>query len=84
LVSSNSITGSTNAISFQTDYYQRIQSMKLQNPHLIGFGVHDRKTFETVCEFGSGAIIGSAFIKHLKANGTSKESIQGFVDGIKV
>jgi tryptophan synthase alpha chain len=83
LVSSNSITGSTNAITFQTDYYQRIQNMKLQNPHLIGFGVHDRKTFETVCKFGSGAIIGSAFIKHLKEKGTSKESIQGFVDGIR-
>ena len=41
------------------------------------------KTFETVCEFGSGAIIGSAFIKHLKEKGTSKESIQGFVEGIR-
>lgn len=83
LVSSNSITGSTKAITFQTDYYQRIQNMKLQNPHLIGFGVHDKKTFETVCEFGSGAIIGSAFIKHLNEKGTSKESVEGFVDGIR-
>ena len=83
LVSSNSITGSTNAITFQTDYYQRIQSMKLQNPHLIGFGVHDKKTFETVCEFGSGAIIGSAFIKHLNKNGTTRESIVTFVDSIR-
>ncbi len=83
LVSSNSITGSTNAITFQTDYYQRIQSMKLQNPHLIGFGVHDKKTFETVCEFGSGAIIGSAFIKHLNKNRTTRESIVTFVDSIR-
>jgi tryptophan synthase alpha chain len=83
LVSSNSITGSTNAITFQTDYYKRIQNMNLKNPHLIGFGVHDKKTFETVCEFGSGAIIGSAFIKHLKENGTSRESIEGFVEGIR-
>lgn len=42
-----------------------------------------KKTFETVCEFGSGAIIGSAFIKHLNENGTSKESIEGFVKSIK-
>ncbi len=82
LVSSNSITGNTNAITFQTDYYQRIQNMKLQNPHLIGFGVHDKKTFETVCNYGSGAIIGSAFIKHLKENGTSNDSIEQFVNGI--
>ncbi|HLP64137.1 tryptophan synthase subunit alpha [Flavobacterium sp.] len=82
LVSSNSITGSTNATSFQTDYYQRIQNMNLQNPHLIGFGVHNQKTFETVCQFGSGAIIGSAFINHLKENGTTKESINQFVNTI--
>ena len=83
LVSSNSITGNTNAITFKTDYYRRIQNMKLQNPHLIGFGVHDKQTFETVSEFGSGAIIGSAFIKHLSENGTSKESIEGFVESIR-
>lgn len=82
LVSSNSITGSTNASAFQTDYYQRIQNMNLHNPHLIGFGVHDQKTFETVCQFGSGAIIGSAFISHLKKNGTTQESINLFVNGI--
>ena len=83
LVSSNSITGSTNAITFQTDYYKRIQDMKLNNPHLIGFGVHDKKSFETVCEFSSGAIIGSAFIKHLSANGTTKKAIENFVKAIK-
>jgi tryptophan synthase alpha chain len=83
LVSSNSITGSTNAITFQTDYYKRIQDMNLSNPHLIGFGVHDKKSFETVCEFSSGAIIGSAFIKYLAANGTTKNDIENFVKEIK-
>jgi tryptophan synthase alpha chain len=82
LVSSNSITGSTNALKFQTEYYQRIQNMKLQNPHLIGFGVHDKKTFETVCEFGSGAIIGSAFIKQITEFGISKPAIESFLVNI--
>lgn len=83
LVSSNSITGSTNAMTFQTDYYKRIQDMKLNNPHLIGFGVHDKKSFETVCEFSSGAIIGSAFIKYLKEHGTAIKSIKNFVNQFK-
>lgn len=83
LVSSNSITGSTNAMTFQTDYYKRIQDIKLNNPHLIGFGVHDKKSFETVCEFSSGAIIGSAFIKHLKENGVTKNAIENFVQEFK-
>jgi tryptophan synthase alpha chain len=57
--------------------------MNLSNPHLIGFGVHDKKSFETVCEFSSGAIIGSAFIKYLAANGTTKNDIENFVKEIK-
>ena len=83
LVSSNSITGSDSKLNFQTDYYQRIQNMQLKNPHLIGFGVHNKETFETVCQFGSGAIIGSAFIKHLNEFGTDKQSIYSFVKSIK-
>ena len=83
LVSSNSITGSTNALKFQTEYYLRIQNMNLQNPHLIGFGIHDKKTFETVCKFGYGAIIGSAFIKHITEYGVSKPAIQSFLVNIR-
>lgn len=80
LVASNSITGSTNSTNLQTDYYQRIQEMKLKNPHLIGFGIHDKTSFDTVSKFSSGAIIGTAFIKHLKKNGISKASIMAFVN----
>ncbi len=83
LVSSNSITGSTNAISFNTEYYNKILNMKLTNQHLIGFGVHNKETFETVCKFGSGAIIGSSFIKNLKENGPNKISIKQFVNSIR-
>lgn len=84
LVSSNSITGSDSKLNFQTDYYQRIQNMQLKNPHLIGFGVHNKETFDTVSKYSSGAIIGSAFIKHLKELGTSKETIDQFVKKIRV
>ena len=83
LVSSNSITGSDSKLNFQTDYYQKIQNMQLKNPHLIGFGVHNKETFETVCQFGYGAIIGSAFIKHLNEFGTTKETINQFIKSIR-
>ncbi|WP_298395432.1 tryptophan synthase subunit alpha [Flavobacterium sp.] len=83
LVSSNSITGSTDANTFQTNYFERIKSMKLNNPQLIGFGIHDKSSFDEVCKYSSGAIIGSAFIKHLEAKGTTKDSIQTFIDGIR-
>ena len=37
-------------------------------PTLIGFGIHDRTTFEQACTRAKGAIIGTAFIKHLQEN----------------
>lgn len=83
LVSSNSITGSTDANTFQTNYFERIKKMQLNNPQLIGFGIHDKSSFDEVCNYSSGAIIGSAFIKHLEAKGITKDSIQMFVDGIR-
>jgi tryptophan synthase alpha chain len=79
MVSSNSITGSENNLAHQADYFNRINQLNLTNPTLIGFGIHDKQTFETACKNSSGAIIGSAFVKYLSNNGTSKESIYDFV-----
>ncbi|WP_438965082.1 tryptophan synthase subunit alpha [Flavobacterium sp.] len=83
LVSSNSITGSNATLNSQTDYFKKIQMMQLNNPCLIGFGVHDKNTFDTVSAFSRGAIIGSAFIKHITKEGISKEKIKEFITAIK-
>lgn len=72
-VSSASVTG--NSAGFGTSqeaYFKRIQDMKLKNPQLIGFGIHDKETFNKASEFAKGGIIGSAFIKHLTENGVEK------------
>ena len=83
VVSSSSITGAKKGIQEgQTAYYQRIKSMKLKNPQLIGFGISDKETFETACEYASGAIIGSAFIKQLSEDASNSGIIE-FVKGIK-
>lgn len=82
MVSSNSITGSENNLAHQSDYFNRINQLNLTNPTLIGFGIHDKQTFESACENSSGAIIGSAFVKHLTTYGTSKESIFAFIKKI--
>ena len=79
IVSSYAITGTTTGISTeQIAYFKRIEAMKLKNPRLIGFGISDKKSFETACQYAQGAIIGSAFIKALgKADtliATSEES----------
>ena len=60
---------------------ERIDQMKLQHPQIVGFGIGNAKTFEKATQFAKGAIIGSAFIKHLTENGT--QNINSFVDQIR-
>ncbi len=83
VVSSNSITGANKKFERQTEYYKSIKQLGLKNPTLIGFGIHDRETFDNACIYSNGVIIGSAFIKHITAEGISKESIQKFVKNIR-
>ena len=82
MVSSASVTGSTKGFGSETkDYFRRISAMKLKNPQIIGFGINNAETFEQATEFAQGAIIGSAFVKHLSEKGTSE--ISSFVNSIR-
>ncbi len=84
MVSSASITGSVTGISDpMRAYFERIKAMNLRNPRLIGFGINNHETFDSACANANGAIVGSAFIRHLDDHGTSPESIQAFVDTIR-
>ncbi|HKJ47877.1 MAG TPA: tryptophan synthase subunit alpha, partial [Christiangramia sp.] len=83
MVSSASVTGSTSGFGEDTKaYFKRINDLDLKNPQIVGFGIKDKETFDQATQFAKGAIIGSAFIKHLNENGT--ESIQDFVQKVKV
>ncbi len=48
-----------------SDLPRSILSRESGLPTLIGFGIHDHNTFEMACRHANGAIIGTAFIKHL-------------------
>lgn len=73
VVASSSITGAKGEISNQQiAYFERIQRMNLKSKLIIGFGISDKATFNTACQFANGAIIGSAFIKDLGKNGVAK------------
>src|SRR6185312_13179903 len=65
-VSSSSITGSDKSISAQESYFERIKNMNLKNKIMIGFGIKDHQTFAKACEYASGAIIGTAYIKAIE------------------
>jgi tryptophan synthase alpha chain len=73
VVASASITGVKGAISnSQIGYFERIKDMNLQSKLIIGFGISDKTTFNTACSYANGAIVGSAFIKHLGDAGVAK------------
>lgn len=83
-VSSSSTTGAkTGFTTDQENYFRRINSMKLRNPVLIGFGISDRKTFSQATEYASGAIVGSAFVNLLKDSNNFEKDITDFVRNLK-
>lgn len=73
MVSSASVTGGNSGFGTeQTEYFKRIADMKLNNPQIVGFGISDNTTFTQATTYAKGAIIGSAFIKHLTKHGNTK------------
>lgn len=81
-VSSSSITGSDKDFSPVETYLHKLQTLKLKNPVLVGFGIKDKATFETACKYANGAIIGSAYIKALESNENVEVATENFLKGI--
>lgn len=81
MVSSASTTGAQSGFgAVQQNYFKRIADLNLKNPQIVGFGISNHETFAQATTHAKGAIIGSAFIKHIEANGVDK--INEFVAGI--
>lgn len=81
MVSSASTTGAQSGFgAVQQNYFKRIADLNLKNPQIVGFGISNHETFTQATTHAKGAIIGSAFIKHIEANGVDK--INEFVAGI--
>ncbi|WP_109097772.1 tryptophan synthase subunit alpha [Aquimarina sp. AU58] len=82
MVSSASTTGAKSTFGdTQQQYFERIESLDLKNPQIVGFGISNNETFKQATKTAKGAIIGSAFIKHLTHNGT--DNISDFVKSIR-
>jgi len=83
-VSSASVTGSKSGVSEDMEsYFNKLNSMKLKNPRLIGFGIKDNATFKKASGYAAGAIIGSAFIRVLQETTDLDQDIKSFVRKIK-
>jgi len=82
VVAQSSITGGTSNISdSQQVYFERLSTLELTAPRLIGFGIHNRETFAKAANKANGAIIGSAFIRMLEKDGIS--GVKDFVQSIR-
>lgn len=82
LVSGPGTTGGNRPLEGELPYFERIKAMPLRLPKVVGFGVKTKADLDLLSQYAEGAIIGSAFVRHLEA-GWSKESIADFVQALK-
>ena len=82
MVSSPATTGAQGSFgNEQEQYFKRIGAMNLKSKLLVGFGISNRETYDAAVAHSQGAIIGSAFIKHLEKNGSN--SVKKFIKQIR-
>jgi tryptophan synthase alpha chain len=81
MVSSASTTGAQKGFGDEQEhYFNRISSLSLSNPQIVGFGISNATTFSQATANAKGAIIGSAFIKMLAKDGI--DGISNFINTI--
>lgn len=85
IVSTNTITGGHVDFELgQKDYFSKVKDLNLKNPALVGFGIRDKGTFDIASKYLNGAIIGTAFVKHMEANPNRlTEAVKEFVESVR-
>ena len=84
MVSSASITGAQQSFEGEKErYFQRIASLGLRNPLMVGFGISNRQTFEMSCRYANGAIIGSRFVSLQTEYGDSAKAVAHLLNDLK-
>jgi tryptophan synthase alpha chain len=82
-VSASSTTGAKDEFSSeQMAYFQKVKSLQLSNPFLIGFGISNSKTYAQACAHAAGAIVGSSFINQLSTSKNLEADIRQFVKSL--
>ena len=81
-VSSSATTGTDKDFSKVALYLERLKSMQLKNPFLVGFGIKDKASFDAVNTYANGAIIGSAYIQALSKGKDVESTTATFLDAV--
>lgn len=82
-VSSSSTTGNLAKEINNEEYLNKLATLNLENPVMIGFGIKNKSDFEQVTEKSQGGIIGTAFVKILLENKNWKDKAEDFIKSIK-
>ncbi len=84
MVSSASVTGAQNNFDeTKQAYFNKVNSMNLRNPRMIGFGISNKQTLESAQNNAAGAIIGSKFVTLLNETGNAEEAIDKLYEALK-
>lgn len=84
LVSSASTTGAQQIFDESKQaYFQRVSSMQLRNPLLVGFGISNKATLEAATAHTNGAIVGSKFIQLLGEQETPDAAVKALLASLK-
>jgi tryptophan synthase alpha chain len=85
MVSSAAITGAQKEFNAAKQaYFNHVQSMHLQHPTMIGFGISNKQTLESAYDNANGAIIGSKFVQLLdEAQGDAQAAISKLFEALQ-
>ncbi len=83
-VSSSSTTGNNKSVEGSADYLKRLKDLQLKTDLLVGFNIRSRENIAFVSQYASGAIIGSAFIKHIAESKNLVKDVTSFVEQVKL
>ena len=84
MVSSAATTGAQQDFdSHRTGYFNRVRAKELKNPCMIGFGVSNKQTYQTACEYAAGAIVGSKFVSLQAQEGDAGKAVEKLLEALK-
>lgn len=84
MVSTASTTGAKESFDAGTTaYFSRVNAMGLRNPRMIGFGISNKATFDTACEYAAGGIIGSAFVRQIGESADVKDAVRKLIAKVR-
>lgn len=84
VVSTSSTTGTRNEIDkTQREQLKSVLTSLNGIPTMVGFGIHDQSTFQGATEHAAGGIVGTAFIREVKATGSSATAIEKLMKKLK-